>query len=110
MMDHTPGPWNLAPAGRIERYDPPGKPGFVMHICHVCSDDDGITVDKEAAANARLIAAAPALLNSVIEALQQFGFESWDDSRMACIARMRKTLRLAIAASDEDLENNGCLR
>jgi hypothetical protein len=65
---------------------------------------------KEAAANARLIAAAPALLNSVIEALQQFGFESWDDSRMACIARMRKTLRLAIAASDEDLENNGCLR
>jgi len=109
MMDHTPGPWSLAPAGRIERYDPPGRPGFVVHICHVCSDDDGITADKEAVANARLIVAAPALLSSVIEALQQFGFAEWDHSRMACIARMRDALRLAVAAREEDLENNGLL-
>ena len=53
---HTPGPWNI----RAERY----------RFIHVYASGGGIahldTIDGEGAANARLIAAAPALLEAAL--------------------------------------------
>ncbi len=66
MPKHTTGPWSIR-GNRIERVD--GIPGQAMSFDLVCTINEGRLT--ESAANARLIAAAPELL----EALQSLAKE-----------------------------------
>lgn len=57
MPKHTPGPWNIAAGAYVETED--GKT-----IADVWEDEDTGKVMEETQANARLIAAAPDLLEA----------------------------------------------
>lgn len=59
-MSHTPGPWNATPHGSVR--DPNG-------LSIAMADDYGKS-QEERAANARLIAAAPALLEALERSLK----------------------------------------
>ena len=85
-MRHTPGPWKI----RAERY----------RFIHVYANGGGIahldTVDGEGAANARLIAAAPDLLNASRAALHYMRIHKCADQTLvydleAAIAAAEKT-------------------
>ena len=75
MSGHTPGPWNFSNENNslghgggiaIDAIDPADHQLF--EVCEVWGIDDYSKIDSRAEANARLIAAAPELL----EALQGF--------------------------------------
>ena len=77
MSDHTPGPWEFSFLDNTER---PGIEAdrFSVVIFGVRAEDDcGIhgRTEKEEMANARLIAAAPDLLEALIE-LRSFYIET----------------------------------
>ena len=86
MTKHTPGPWSIDKEERWVIHEPEGKSGTLV-VPEIYLDDD------EAIANARLIAAAPELL----EALESFpGFlcgtesgDAWIDQMRAAIAKAR---------------------
>ena len=64
MSDFTPGPWNFHPSDEyVNSFDVMCEEGYYVATTH-----DGVREDKNADANARLIAAAPDLL----EALQWY--------------------------------------
>jgi hypothetical protein len=56
---HTPGPWNSERAESSECFDVKCECGFFVATCH-----DGVRSESNAEANARLIAAAPELLEA----------------------------------------------
>lgn len=68
-MKHTPGPWNIAGGNANERTDViKTGPGYVSHIARlhdqwICDEHGGTAFD-----NARLIAAAPEMLEALIDA------------------------------------------
>jgi hypothetical protein len=75
---HTPGPWSFLEEGRTEEEGNRGRPltvcggpGGSEDLVNVYSRDDATVsiVREEAIANARLIAAAPELLEACEEAL-----------------------------------------
>jgi len=83
-MSHTPGPWKA---------DDKGKAVFIPLRAHHC-EQLGIQVgfvswedDKESLANARLIAAAPELLEALKLALPLIWFGKEHDAIVAAIAR-----------------------
>ncbi len=86
---HTPGPWQIektdAFVNNQPRYSLVGQDGEWLGWLNKWPDHP-----KESAANARLIAAAPELLNSAKEALAHF-------DRLDC----KDSLRLAIAKAEE---------
>ena len=57
MSKHTPGPWTAEFHGSVWHIEEGG--GVQLSCVYVWTEDDG---EKEAAANARLMAAAPELL------------------------------------------------
>lgn len=90
---HTPGPWTTDGEEhdcRIEvcaHVSRPGRPGNEVLICQVCVDDG--YVDSAGRANARLIAAAPALL-AALEDICDNGLSSgWWATARAAIAAAR---------------------
>lgn len=66
---HTPGPWAAFDNGMLIGVGIPGKDGS-HDIAHVC---DGHVTMQHAFANARLIAAAPGLLDALMDAVEQYG-------------------------------------
>ena len=69
---HTPGPWRVNKKVNTSVEQATAPQGMVL-ICQ-CEDPDGARLNKEDAANARLIAAAPDLLDalqSISETLHQ---------------------------------------
>lgn len=77
---HTPGPWHST--GRYV-----GSGHAKMNICE-CSDNSGCWSNApEAVANARLIAAAPDLLESVKALLGCMSLAGWDGDPIAVKAR-----------------------
>ena len=91
MSKHTPGPW-FAQAGYLTIYNlSDGNVGTTCGIAKVLRDQPG---DDQAEANARLIAAAPELLDALTRMLKQFPADSdlyaagWDGSAIneACDA------------------------
>lgn len=79
---YTPGPWHFderqagtGDTGSVEALTPDGKM-VTREICTVLFDDDDPSED---AANARLIAAAPALLAACKAVAEWFGASSPED-------------------------------
>lgn len=69
-VKHTPGPWE-SNGGTVGAYIE-GRHGYT-HIAHVTEGGGASLPSEEAKANARLIAAAPKLLNAL---KQQLAYES----------------------------------
>ncbi len=92
-MSHTPGPWTAINIGRhVEAKDG-------QYVCHIYEPEIG-TLD----ANARLIAAAPAMLEA-LESVKMLGLNitgrtSLDDYHLETLT---KTCTAAIALTDPDL-------
>ena len=73
MSDFTPGPWNFHPCDEyVNSFDVLCEEGYYVATTH-----DGVRGDKNADANARLIAAAPDLLRYLKEARRTL--EMWKD-------------------------------
>jgi hypothetical protein len=71
MSAHTPGPWTVE--DRVERLliFANGSPDFVAEIPAISPDDDvQLAYERGQSANARLIAAAPDLLEAAKEVLK----------------------------------------
>lgn len=66
---HTPGPWRVNKKVNTSVEQATAPQGMVL-ICQ-CEDPDGARLNKEDAANARLIAAAPELLEA-LQIAQQY--------------------------------------
>ena len=85
MSDFTPGPWNFQPCDDyVNCFDVLCEEGYYVATTH-----DGVRGDKNADANARLIAAAPDLL----EALKRCKFDSLNmtlEDREFCRAAIAK--------------------
>lgn len=79
MAQHTPGPWlsTRDQAGIHRVSSEAGRIGFTLELAAVNAPKDGRAIsEEEAGANARLIAAAPDLL----EALEPFrNYEDWPE-------------------------------
>jgi hypothetical protein len=84
MNKHTPGPWAKTPFGKM---------GFlILHNHHSLAHVNGKQGGEQVEANARLMAAAPAMLEA-LEALQ--GVEAWiNDPEMKRL--VSKTITQAI--------------
>lgn len=94
-MTHTPGPWRLAPASAYSDPDlniDAGVNGTGAYICKV-----GIRGDVQAEADARLIAAAPDLLDALEYILSAHGEQIHDACDMArkAIAKARGAAPIA---------------
>lgn len=89
MAKHTPGPWRAMPDGYIQRdaVDPFGG-AVVAHVRHSAPDRQ--------AANARLIAAAPDLLD-MCERLLGFGLYYGDPTAIAAGDGMLNAAKALIA-------------
>jgi hypothetical protein len=61
MSKHTPGPWKFVIHNRVEIVGPKDSSGWPMQVVYNC----GMPDDATAIANARLIAAAPELLEAL---------------------------------------------
>jgi len=100
---HTPGPWVFLEDGRSEEAPNAGRP---LTICGPDADDlanvysyDDATVNitrAEAVANARLIAAAPLLLEALVKIANTLD-EGWREGSME--RRLGDLARAAIAAA-----------
>jgi hypothetical protein len=74
---HTPGPWQLGqPNLYFDGHTPIDSPfhGGIVQVVTKMEDDD-TRKEAELAANARLIAAAPELLQGLLDALQEIDIE-----------------------------------
>lgn len=106
MSAHTPGPWSLetvaTSCGSCHKIGPFPGSGHrpEVHAC-VYADgvrigiDDSMPVAQELLANARLIAAAPDLLDAVRYAIDNPDFDSAEFDRLARIAVAKATGELS---------------
>ena len=104
----TPGPWTVEDPmeGFVVRADDPNRPGKRFLICKLGPSYRSKADESQAAANARLIAASPALYEALTEALDfinsYFGPvasddpEGWSDDDARDVA---KTIRAALEAA-----------
>jgi hypothetical protein len=89
MTKHTPGPWILRSAGEILHGVPhPFDFVEVSKLRYVTAEGKS---EREANANARLIAAAPDMLNALLDVL-----DFWDDPNMS-MSELKERVRDAIA-------------
>jgi hypothetical protein len=71
MSEHTPGPWKAKKWVGTDPYDDPDRPFVMIGNVHWSPNKVDVPAAIEQIANARLIAAAPELLESV-EGLADF--------------------------------------
>lgn len=95
---HTPGPWKCSTYGQRISIDTENNEVGIWGIAHINPDGDGRNGIPSASnrANARLIAAAPDLLEILKEALDVMG--TWDDAEPGWAT----TARAAIAKAGGD--------
>jgi hypothetical protein len=95
-MTHTPGPWNFN-----------GKPAKPIWA-HVLVGKDGFEVDQTEEANARLIAAAPALLQmleGIAEGIVQAREPTWSAAqKQAFLNGLADAARAAIAQAKGEVK------
>ena len=89
MTKHTPGPWILRSAGELLN-EIPHPFDFVEVSKQRYITTEGKS-EREANANARLIAAAPDMLNALLDVL-----DFWDDPNMS-MSELKGRVRDAIA-------------
>lgn len=92
MTKHTSGPWYATDWGNIVTHDPTGRHEDI-YIAEVCrEDEEGRIVPLiEQQANIHLIAAAPDMLNALLDVL-----DFWDDPDMS-MSELKERVRDAIA-------------
>lgn len=94
---HTPGPWRIgaSPGAAEIRGTVTGRADGVTspRVCRV------LYVDENSRANAALIAAAPDLLATIKEAVEQFG-PFLDDGSIVISAEQVRAMRAAIAKAE----------
>src|SRR5688572_5645975 len=95
---HTPGPWGLFRSGYSARFGVEGDDEKFSVVVYGTKDepDKGVQgrTEDEANANARLIAAAPDMLQaleSVINWFADYGDEDWHCLRLAKAAHAKAT-------------------
>lgn len=103
MSGHTPGPWTLG-AGRrhfanLSVFAPIGETTFRWRVALACRDDGEGMPQAEAEANARLIAAAPDLLDAVHRCLNLLEIVAGPDEA-AFIEKATAKVRAAIAKAE----------
>lgn len=94
---HTPGPWKVI-TGAVYRQSPTRFDGFPIPIAHMDREIGNGTAPVERDANARLIAAAPQLLEA-LEGLTQLGMTA--DGGIIIGPQGWSLARAAIAAAKE---------
>lgn len=102
-MNHTPGPWEHTGNGDIQGNEDNSHGMGPVDVCSVYLR----TVKGRTEANARLIAAAPALLEALLDALPYVDDVLSDPAALACfksgtVQRHAKAIRAAIAAATKD--------
>lgn len=109
MSNHTPGPWQIV---RDERDEEPHDPIeiFAGEYCVAAAIADGYHYDAYAddelflpvvEANARLIAAAPELLDTLIAALPYVEMQEGDEHyKPGAVAKILKKMRAAISQAE----------
>ena len=111
MAEHTPGPWKLEGDGRIVYVDAVSDRGEVydQYICEVDPDAQLLFSESEFRANARIIAAAPVLLEESMQNAQFFhalidlGIElpgPWDGVLVKRANRTHAAINMAIAKTE----------
>jgi hypothetical protein len=89
---HTPGPWRVALGSRLEIRGPKDEIGWPVPVVY----NAGLHTDETAQANARLIAAAPdllATLEDLLDQLEGIGIADWAGAEGLCFNQVH----LAIA-------------
>jgi hypothetical protein len=104
MKKHTPGPWTTDPVfgddelSIILGYEVLGKGNPILIGTTFQDDDEGFIDRKTAFANARLIAAAPDLLEGCQSIATAFeGADPWDEFQVGEILKVLNKVRAAIA-------------
>lgn len=86
MSKHTPGPWEVAYQDKNGQSVVKGEHIEVATCWHHCVG----SIEKEMHANARLIAAAPDLLDALKQAVKLNGFREFNDHIPAMKAAIAK--------------------
>lgn len=92
MTQHTPGPWRVALGNRLQVRGPKDEIGWPAAIVY----NAGLCTSEEAQANARLIAAAPDLLD-MCERLLGFALFYGDPTALAAGDGMINSAKALIA-------------
>ena len=103
MTEHTPGPWDVHGDRHTLIGPRNGKQMLAKALHSYCVPRWSLTLE-EAQANARLIAAAPSLLDACRECLHQVSTDSDLDelvTRPDKYDRLEELLRAAIAKAEE---------
>lgn len=90
---HTPGPWFLLESDGVLQISDSEKHGNKAAIVHWAGFDAGDKTKKAKRANARLIAAAPDLLDALEAMLREFTGQNYcapDEYPVAKLGAMRK--------------------
>lgn len=98
MSTHTPGPWE-ARGVIIYRSTPDADTGATPLLCVVTGDGTSVAEDE---ANARLVAAAPDLLEAAKACLPSFDLMWPPEDATGRRGQLREALRAAIAKAEGD--------
>ena len=99
---HTPGPWEAERIDNSNCVYIKCERGFFIATCH-----DGVRGESNAIANARLIAAAPELLEALQSLLKSFPTEDdmhiagWEQSEIDLACRDYEAARAAVAKATQ---------
>lgn len=116
MAKHTPGPWSADPPDRHEPYwivhAAAGVGGVIAEVCS-CPRPEAERDPSEVEANARLMAAAPAMLASLEETEARIAFlarrAAWHDHILETYATsgMGEELKGLLDRAWDDMEKGG---
>lgn len=95
---HTPGPWDFDLPYIVAPY-PTGKHPDLYIAEIVYADEDGrLPPDDEQDANGRLIAAAPELLDSLVELTHEIARKMPSERRAEIVSRAQAVISAVLAA------------
>lgn len=105
MSKHTPGPWYHDFASGMKN----GNAALIEYFVRRYGDSVSIAADivdpdtcNPSEANARLIAAAPDLLEAAVDLVSRdFGYEGWDDACEQAALKLCAAVAKATGGSDD---------
>lgn len=96
MNAHTPGPWEVDVDGTGWAIGPSDRFVATIDIDHTIDENDTPLSDAECEANARLIAAAPDLLEALRFMLDAYVEDPWEANRSAAEEAARDAIARAL--------------